>query len=119
MSKELKALERIKTLSKARGMLNYPEIIEKFDLIENALKEWKIWKEALETGDYDSPEKKALEIIVWKNVDIWLIKNADYKTYCRVRKEARVDNTIYCDDGAVVENELTLKEYNFLREISL
>lgn len=38
MSKELEALERIKTLSKARGMLNYLEIIEKFELIEKALK---------------------------------------------------------------------------------
>lgn len=115
MSKELEALERIKSMVLFGGEIRLPyytlndteyakKVIEykkeKLDIIENALKEWEIWKDALETGDYECPEKKALEII----------KNHYKPNFA--------DNDYLMTIGGAIFN-LTKEEYDLLKEILL
>ena len=62
-------------------------------------------------------KNEALELIIFKDVDIWLLKNADYVNYVRIRNNSLIDSRIYCDDGAIIDNQLTQKEFDFLKEV--
>ena len=54
---------------------------------------------------------KVLEIIKEYQVDVWLLKQCDYETYLRIRKEAMVSvGQIVNENGIVLEDEIT-KEY--------
>ena len=121
MSKELDALEKIdhtvclnlnnKTLK--FGLDEYDNCdckdFEEFDeccaVIEKALKEWEIWKDALETGEYECPEKKALEIIKEKDVDIIALRIATSLEQYNCKEDGRCP--------------LTQEEYDLLKEVLL
>lgn len=103
MSKALEALER--TRLRVGGDYTIEQYKLDYETIENALKEWKIWKEALETGDYDSPEKKALEIIKEKGIILQFIK----ETYTVEQYNAGVFGTLV--------KPLTQEEYDLLKEV--
>ena len=60
---------------------------------------------------------KAYNLIINKEVDIWLLNNCDYDNYVRIRKQSLIDSKVYCDDGAIIDNQLTRDEFNFLKEI--
>lgn len=111
MNKELEALEKVAE--------DYKDLVIKYYYASNIDKNER--RELFYKLDKDfeiiKKQLKALEIIKNKNVDVWLLKNCDYENYCRIRKEAMIDNKIYCDDGAVIDNELTQEEYDFLKEV--
>lgn len=62
---------------------------------------------------------KAYDLISMKQVDMWLVNHCDYKNYVRIRKNANIDTKVYCDDGAVVDMELTEDEFNELQEMQI
>ena len=60
---------------------------------------------------------KAYNLIINKEVDIWLLNNCDYDNYVRIRNQSLINSKVYCDDGAIIDNQLTRDEFNFLKEI--
>lgn len=60
---------------------------------------------------------KAYNLIINKEVDIWLLNNCDYDNYVRIRNQSLIDSKVYCDDGAIIDNQLTRDEFDFLKEI--
>ena len=60
---------------------------------------------------------KAYDLITMKQVDMWLVNHCDYENYVRIRKSANIDNKVYCDDGAVIDMELTEDEFYELKEM--
>ena len=42
---------------------------------------------------------KAYNLIINKEVDIWLLNNCDYDNYVRIRNQSLIDSKVYCDDG--------------------
>lgn len=62
---------------------------------------------------------KAYDLIALKQVDMWLVNHCDYRNYIRIRKNANIDTKVYCDDGAVVDMELTEAEFDELKEMQM
>ena len=62
---------------------------------------------------------KAYDLIALKQVDMWLVNHCDYRNYIRIRKQANIDTKVYCDDGAVVDMELTEDEFYGLKEMQI
>ena len=60
---------------------------------------------------------KAYNLIINKEVDIWLLNNCDYDNYVRIRNQSLIDSKVYCDDGAIIDNQLTRDEFYFLKEM--
>lgn len=61
---------------------------------------------------------KAYDLIAMKQVDMWLVNHCDYENYIRIRKSAKIDTKVYCDDGAVIDTgELTEDEFYGLKEM--
>lgn len=60
---------------------------------------------------------EVLEILKEYQVDVWLLKQCDYKNYIRIRKEAMVSiGQISNEDGIAREDEITEELFNFLKE---
>lgn len=60
---------------------------------------------------------KAYNLIINKEVDIWLLNHCDYDNYVRIRNQSLIDSKVYCDDGAIIDNQLTRDEFYFLKEM--
>jgi hypothetical protein len=73
-------------------------------------------KQALTTK---SKKEQAFDIIKEYQVDTWLLNQCDYENYIRIRKEARVSiGQIINEDGESVEEEISEKEFDLLKEVS-
>ena len=59
---------------------------------------------------------KVLEIIKEYQIDVWLLKQCDYETYLRIRKEAMVSvGQIVNENGIILEDEITEEYFDLVK----
>ena len=117
MCKGLEALERIKTLSEARGMLNYPEIIMKFGLIEEELKALEIIKEKQVNVEIFIEVIKQFKLRLNPNekISLWKITEKEEHKKEKFITELELYNRT-CMYGL---SHLTQEEFDLLKEVLL
>ena len=107
------ALERIETDMEYVTRLDFVEPIVRGEVQQEL---YKIYHRELPELDIIKNDLDLFETIINKDVDIWLVRNCDYENYIRIRKLSLIDSKVYCDDGAVVENQLTKDEFEKIQQ---
>lgn len=105
----LQALDGLHRLSLAPNYVKPNSVQEKF----RRLLRDKVEAE-LQIGDTN---KKILDIIKEYQVDIWLLHNADYENYIRIRKACLVISEINTETGKVVDDDIPENLFNYLQSV--
>ena len=63
-------------------------------------------------------DTKTLNLLKEYEVDIWLLKQCDYKNYIRIRKECLIETEkIKNEEGLTVDYVIPEEDFNYLKEV--
>ena len=63
-------------------------------------------------------DDKTLNLLKEYEVDIWLLKQCDYKSYIRIRKECKIEvKKIKNEEGLIVDYIIPEEDFYYLKEV--